>query len=70
MFKRVVYAEWMDVLPIIAFVLTFAVFTFAIVRALRMRKSEADRMARLPVDEPDGGTRSSDGSGSESTPSS
>ena len=53
MFKRVVYEDWMDILPIIAFVLTFAVFVFVFIRALRMQKDEAARMAHLPVDPTD-----------------
>lgn len=68
MFKRIVYEEWMEVLPVIAFVLTFAVFTGAVLRALRMHKCEADRMAHLPVDGPEpleaGGTAAPQTTGS------
>lgn len=49
--------EWQSVLTIGAFLLTLAVFIFFFVRALRMKKADADRMGRLPVDdESPGGT--------------
>jgi heme/copper-type cytochrome/quinol oxidase subunit 1 len=43
--------EWQTVLTIGAFLLTLAVFLFFFIRALRMKKSEAERMGRLPVDD-------------------
>ncbi len=47
--------EWQTVLAIGGFALTLAVFLFFFFRALRMKKSEADRMGRLALeDEPPG----------------
>lgn len=50
MFKRIAYEEWHTAVPIIAFVLTFGVFIFFVVRAIRLRGDEVDRMASLPLD--------------------
>ena len=50
MFKRIAYEEWHTAVPIIAFVLTFGVFIFFVVRAIRLRSDEVDRMASLPLD--------------------
>jgi heme/copper-type cytochrome/quinol oxidase subunit 1 len=43
--------EWQTILAIGAFVFTFAVFVFFFIRALRMKKPEADRLATLPVED-------------------
>jgi hypothetical protein len=45
--------EWQAVLTIAAFLLTLAVFAFFFIRALRMKKKDADRMGRLAVDDDD-----------------
>ena len=50
MFKRVIYDDWATIVPIISFVLTFAVFAVATVRALRTPKPEREELARLPLD--------------------
>ena len=50
MFKRITYEEWHSAAPIIAFILTFAVFVFFIVRALRLQREDAGRMAALPLE--------------------
>jgi hypothetical protein len=50
MFKRVLYEEWHSTVPIIAFILTFGVFVFFVVRALRLRQDEVARMASMPLD--------------------
>ena len=49
-FKRISYDEWTEVVPIIAFILTFGVFVFFVVRAFRLHRDEAGRMASLPLD--------------------
>ena len=49
MFKRLIYEDWLSLIPIVSFVLTFGVFVFFFVRALRLGKKEADRMAHLPL---------------------
>ena len=50
LFKRISYDEWTEVVPIVAFILTFAVFVFFVVRAIRLHRDEAGRMAALPLD--------------------
>ena len=50
MFKRILYEEWHAAVPIIAFILTFGVFIFFVVRALRLKSDEVGRMAALPLD--------------------
>lgn len=52
MFKRILYDHWHTIIPIIAFVLTFSVFIFYVVRALRMGRPEADRLSRMPLEDP------------------
>jgi len=51
MFKRIQYAEWSDILPILAFCISFLLFLLIVIRAVRMRKSKADEMAHLPLAE-------------------
>jgi len=50
MFKRVLYEDWQQIIPIIAFILTFAVFIVFVIRAIRMRKDDAGHMASLPLE--------------------
>ena len=53
MFRKLNPAMWesQTVLAVGAFVFTLGVFVFFFVRALRMRKSDADRLATLAVDD-------------------
>lgn len=51
MFKRIQYAEWQDILPILAFCISFLLFLLIVIRALRMRKDRAKEMAELPLSE-------------------
>lgn len=51
MFRRVLYENWHEVIPVIAFVLTFTVFLVAFVRALLMRKDRATALSLLPLDD-------------------
>ncbi len=50
MFRRVLYEEWHATVPILAFLLTFGVFLYFVVRTLRMKRSKVDYMAGLPLD--------------------
>ena len=43
--------EWQYVLTIGTFFFTLAVFLFFIIRAIRMKRPEADHMSRMPVNE-------------------
>jgi hypothetical protein len=53
MFRKLNPAMWESqaVLTIGAFLLTLAVFVFFFIRALRMKKTEADRLATLAVED-------------------
>ncbi len=51
MFKRLSYEEWQSMAPIIAFLLTFAVFLFQVVRALCIKRDQSERLARLPLED-------------------
>ncbi len=50
MFKRLIYDTGLDWVPILAFVLTFAVFCAFVVRALRMKKDDVEHMSVLPLE--------------------
>ncbi|MBC2602022.1 hypothetical protein [Puniceicoccus vermicola] len=49
MFHRIQYAEWQQILPILAFCISFLLFLLIVVRAIRMRKDKASEMANLPL---------------------
>jgi len=51
MFKRIFYENWHAVIPVVAFLLTFGVYLCYVVRAVRMRKPEVERLSRMPLDE-------------------
>lgn len=50
MFRRLIHEHWHDVVPVVAFILTFAVFVTAFIRALLARKETVARLATLPLD--------------------
>ncbi|MFT4546994.1 MAG: hypothetical protein ACI8XO_002285 [Verrucomicrobiales bacterium] len=50
MFKRVLYEEWHTLVPIISFILTFGVFLYFVVKAIRLKRDETSHMASLPLD--------------------
>ena len=50
-FKRVSHADWTTIIPMISFWALFLVFLFCTIRSVMMKKSEAERMAALPLDE-------------------
>ena len=50
MFKRIIYADWVEIVPYLAFFLTFAVFLVLVVRTLKMGKANAERIASLPLE--------------------
>ena len=54
MFKRVQFESWSDIVPILAFFITFGVFIYFVVRAIRMKKSKVKHMSQLPLDSADG----------------
>jgi hypothetical protein len=50
MYKRVIYENWADWVPYVAFGITAFVFFSFVIRAITLRKERADAMARLPLD--------------------
>jgi hypothetical protein len=53
MYARVVYDQWHSIVPVVAFVVTFTVFSLAMIRSAMMRKEKADMMAAKPLDDGD-----------------
>jgi intracellular septation protein A len=51
MYKRVIYENWADWVPYVAFGITALVFFSFVIRAITLRKDRADEMARLPLDD-------------------
>jgi hypothetical protein len=56
MFKRIFVEDWALYIPIISFCIFFTVFVAVTIRALRISKSERQRLASLPLES---GTESS-----------
>lgn len=50
MFHRVIHENWTTIVPVISFVVTVSVFTFATIRALRLPKERREELARMPLD--------------------
>ena len=50
MFKRIIYNDWTEVIPIISFWLTFGVFMAICIRALVLKKTKIDKMKNLPFE--------------------
>ena len=51
MFKRLSYDEWQALIPVIAFLITFAGFLVFSIRALLMRRERAHQLSELPLDD-------------------
>ena len=50
MFKRILVEDWATYVPIISFFLIAGVFIAVTIRALRIGKTERERLASLPLD--------------------
>jgi hypothetical protein len=50
MFKRIFVEDWALCVPIISFCIFFTVFVAVTIRALRIGKSERERLASMPLD--------------------
>lgn len=58
MFERIVYEDWHVVFPVTAFIVAAIFFTVMSWRALRMKRPQIERLARLPLeDDPDPASR-------------
>ncbi|MEM1294919.1 MAG: hypothetical protein AAGH89_06105 [Verrucomicrobiota bacterium] len=51
MFHRIDYEQWTSLVPFAAFFVTFGVFVYFVVRAVRLSRKEAEYMAQLPLQE-------------------
>ena len=49
MFRRVILESWHEYVPYICFALIAGVFFVVVLRALRMKKSDVDHLASLPL---------------------
>lgn len=50
MYKYVIYENWLDWIPYVAFGVTALVFITFSIHALIMRKDRADHLSQLPLD--------------------
>jgi hypothetical protein len=50
MFKRIFVEDWALCVPIISFCIFFVVFVAVTIRAMRIGKSERERLASLPLE--------------------
>jgi hypothetical protein len=58
MFDRVIYADWHVVFPLVAFLAAAGFFAVMSWGALRMKRADVERFARLPLDDdPPGSSR-------------
>jgi len=51
MFHRVIHENWTTIIPVVSFWILFVIFLGATLRSVLMKKSEAERMAALPLDD-------------------
>ena len=51
-FKRVIFEDWSIWIPMVSFAIFFVVFILVSVRAILINKTETERMASLPLEEP------------------
>ncbi|MDD3179377.1 MAG: hypothetical protein PHQ04_03400 [Opitutaceae bacterium] len=51
MFSRIIYEDWQLIFPIVALLVAATIFATASWRTLRMKKTQVDHLARLPLDE-------------------
>ncbi len=49
MFKRILHEDWTNIVPVIAFFVTFTIFVAAIVRSVRMKQAMSDHLSSLPL---------------------
>lgn len=54
MFQRIIHADWVSIVPPIAFACFVIAFGLVLFRALSLPKKEIERIARLPLDETGG----------------
>ena len=50
MLRRIIYEDWQLIFPIVAFAVASCVYFAAAWRASRMKPAQAERLARLPLE--------------------
>jgi hypothetical protein len=58
MFQRISQEDWAGFFPVLAFVVSFTVFTLVTVLALRMNRQRREQLAALPLDDGQAAPRS------------
>lgn len=51
MFKRIIYEEWANIVPLISFLLTFCVFLAITARAMLLREKTIDDLGKMPLED-------------------
>ncbi len=51
MFKRIIYDDWTNIVPMISFCLTFGVFLVITARALLLKKTTVNHLENLPLED-------------------
>lgn len=50
MLRRIIYEDWQLIFPVVALLVASLVYAAAAWRAAQMKPSQADRLARMPLD--------------------
>lgn len=53
MFKRIFVEDWAQIIPMVSFFIFASVFILVTIRAMRLRKTDRERLAAMPLDNPD-----------------
>ena len=53
MFKRIIHEDWTDIVPMVAFAVLFTIFLVTTIRAIRLKPTERERLAKLPLQDSD-----------------
>jgi len=51
MFQRVIHQDWAAIIPIISFIITAGFFVAISIRAIRLKKSEREHLAHIPLED-------------------
>ncbi|MDF3058770.1 MAG: hypothetical protein K0R17_2985 [Rariglobus sp.] len=53
MFRRLLFEDWVSLFPLIALITAGSVYATIFFRAIRMKRAQIDRFARLPFESED-----------------
>ncbi len=53
MFKRIILEDWVNFVPLTAFLVLFTIFLLTTLRAIRLRPADRERMSKLPLSDQD-----------------